>query len=872
MADKILHMTDKLRISQGYRPAYAKLLKKSGIPPESVIEADIYNLVDQPLYRKGNEKLWRFNPEKLPEIEAAFLQRIATVKPKIIVCSDPAIMGVLVKGDQRLGTLDKCRGGVYDYKGIPVIVTYPITAIHTHFDERLLEGEDATNKYEPYRVPSGNWILHRDWQKVGRFFHGKQRRLPEFVYSVTRSIDDCVAAKRFLLDCVLISVDIETGLYPTQITCVGYTGLHRTGVVRSFVFPFSDSSSPTGCFWDSELDHQIAWNIMAEINDSDILKTTQNGSYDASYFLKYRIPTLKWLLDSMYLWYAMYMELPKSLDFISSILLDNFQYWKDDIKGKENESDKFNMETYWRYNALDCYNTLFNTLYLCKLLMNDSGMQFNYADVWMRAMSGLKMSMRGMKADFRKRDQHRVDLEAERDAALARIRYLIADPEFNINSHEQKTSLLYDVLGAKPRNARGRYCDSKKPLKGQNAPSSGAIALKLIKTEHPIFNRIITALQDAMEPDKQISNVCNMKLFTDRFRTNFQPAGTETTRFSSKASNFWDGGNAQSIREQYRDWIVADPDCILMEVDYSQSDDVFIGYESQDPVKIAVIESGVDGHAVHGELFFGKPYDEIVAGKKAGDPLIIHPTTGIRQLSKRIVHGTNFQMAAMTLYTTMGREAVVAAAKLLGHHNADSWAQENLVHLCGQLMLKYRKKYKRLNRKEWYKDIFDQLKIYGTLTNAFGVTRRFLGDPNDNGTQREATAFIGQSDTAGNMNRSMYEIDWGYIQPHFRDAPNPSAHERPLKMDLESHGFRFMLQIHDSFVVQLSLNHPRWKEAAHNLLTVMERPVIIHGRQFSVKTESAFSFRWSKSEGEEWKGRDVSDLDRVVALAKQRRS
>ncbi len=106
-----------------------------------------------------------------------------------------------------------------------------------------------------------------------------------------------------------------------------------------------------------------------------------------------------------------------------------------------------------------------------------------------------------------------------------------------------------------------------------------------------------------------------------------------------------------------RDFLVADSNCILMDVDYSQSDDVFIGYEANDPIKIAVIESGVDGHAVHGELFFKKPYAEIVAGKRAGDPLIVHPLTGIRQLSKRIVHGTNFQMAAITLFMTMGRYA-----------------------------------------------------------------------------------------------------------------------------------------------------------------------------------------------------------------------
>jgi hypothetical protein len=160
------------------------------------------------------------------------------------------------------------------------------------------------------------------------------------------------------------------------------------------------------------------------------------------------------------------------------------------------------------------------------------------------------------------------------------------------------------------------------------------------------------------------------------------------------------------------------------------------------------------------------------------------------------------------------------------------------------------------------------LKKTNTLTNAYGVTRRFLGDPNDNGTQREATAFLGQSGTSGNMNRSMYEIDHGWIPKSFRDGPNPDALVRPLQMDYDSHGFRFMLQVHDSFLCQLDMTHPKWKEAAHNLLTVMNRPVIIHGRSVQVRTESELSFRWGDKKSIEWDGKDPYDLDRIVANLK----
>lgn len=874
---RVLYFTDKFGVSQGYEPAFTKMVNRAGIPRERIIIANINNLIDRPLIKYKNEKTLRFNPERKDKILHAVKVRVNAVKPTLIVCSDPAALGVFTNWDLRISTLDKCRGGVYFYEGIPVIITLPVTAIHRNIDERLVkDSDDEEVSYEPYRIPQGAWILARDWEKAARYFHGKERRLPKFQYSVTRSVADCFAARDWLADCVLISVDIETGCFPAQITCIGYTGLKPDGSVRTFVVPFYNEYTESGCFWEDENDHLVAYSVCRDINESKVLKVLQNGNYDASYFIRDLLGLENFVLDTMLLWYALYMELPKTLDFISSILLDCYQYWKDDIKGQEERDEiQGNHERYWRYNGLDTYYTLFNCLYLIKLLTKNPAMQFNYRDVWMRSVSALRLSMRGVKADFRRLDHHRNELSAQYEKAVSRLRYLIADPEFNVNSPAQKTSLLYDVLGATQRNAKGRPIGKGSKEK----PSSGAIALKAIKSEHPIFNYVVSALEAAMEPDKQMGNITGrwqedgsvkggIKFFTDRFRTCYGAAGTTSTRFSSKSSNFWDGTNAQNIRDSMRDFLVADPGCILMDVDYSQSDDVFMGYESNDPNKIEVIESGVDGHAVHGELFFKMPYDEIVAGKRAGDPRIIHPIYGVRQLSKRIVHGTNFQMAAITLFMTMGRDAVVAAAKLMGFGDAESFKNEQLINVCQMLMNAYRRKYPRLSAKEYYKEIADALKTKGALTNAFGITRRFLGDPTDNGTQREATGFIGQSDTAGNMNRTMYEIDHGYIPTHFRDGENPDRQEEPRKMDLQSHGFRFLLQTHDSFTAQLQLDHPRFEEAAHNLLHVMERPIIINGHTVRVRTEANFSFRWGKK-AIEWKRDKGVSLSDVVAQAMQ---
>src|SRR3546814_13922384 len=121
-------------------------------------------------------------------------------------------------------------------------------------------------------------------------------------------------------------------------------------------------------------------------------------------------------------------------------------------------------------------------------------------------------------------------------------------------------------------------------------------------------------------------------------------------------------------------------------------------------------------------------------------------------------------------------------------------------------------------------------------SNAFGIERTCLGDPKDSGTLREIAGYVGQSDTEGNMNRSQYEIDHGYIPANFRDGVNPDARDEPRKMDWKSHGFRFLLQTHDSSTVEVNLNHAKSQQEEINLLHVMESTCTIKGNHVGVKT------------------------------------
>src|SRR3546814_7320338 len=116
----------------------------------------------------------------MAQIKAAVERKIRATKPTLIACSDPVALGLFMNWDQRSATIDKTRGGVYDYDGIKVIIVTPITAINRQFDERMLKDDDGEDiQSEPYRIKNGAWILSRDWEKVGRYYQGKQRRSEE---------------------------------------------------------------------------------------------------------------------------------------------------------------------------------------------------------------------------------------------------------------------------------------------------------------------------------------------------------------------------------------------------------------------------------------------------------------------------------------------------------------------------------------------------------------------------------------------------------------------------------------------------------------------------------------------------------------------
>lgn len=805
----ILWLTKK-NFSSAQEFMISEAAKLVPLPVAEIAFHSINNYIPDLLVRKPKTKdKWIINEARRETFFEKLNFYIDNVCPKIIVINCPATLE-LVTG---YNSLDLCRGSVYIHRDIPCIVVDDVLKLHTvnHF----------------------SWLLNEDLKKVGRWLRDERRVEPKFSYTVcdNRNILDTMVNQ--CSSALLIATDIETS--HKFISCIGYSCLLPDGRILSYVVPFIDPTKPDACYWPTREEEEYAWKCVREVNANSVPKTQQGGQYDSAYHIKFRIPLHNYLLDSLHLFHSIWTEAPKKLNFISSVLLDHCQYWKDESKGEKKDENKneripqteIGMSLYWRYNALDCWHTLLDTIFLMRLIVGPrlTWALSNYnVEFSLQVGPALAGTMYGLRVDKRRQFAKRDAWGQDMKNALATLRIMVDDEDFNPNSPSQVASLIFDVLGAKPIKKRGKRLGKDR--------SVGEKVLENIKTQHPMYGMYIDQIWGTKKPKNNIAKYgpayvnedgkfAGMWLENGRWMYALSAAGTETGRFAGKSHHFWLGQAPQNVPEPVRDIAIADTGYFFFEADYSQSDAYYIAHEAEDEKYIATMLGDRDTHCVHVEFFFKRAYEEVYQGYKDKAFWVVDSLTGVRQNTKRIVHGSNFQMAGFTLYITMGHDAVMATATMLGHKNPHSWAPDIIYKFCQSLLDSYHILYPRL--RPWFKESLDDaIEAGNRVTCAFGRTRLFFGDMAANAAiQRELSAYYGQGGTSGAINRTLLDYYYG--------------------IDLEEQGIMFLTQTHDSILWQVPLDKV---DIARKLLTLMDQPCTIKGRTFTVPSEAKCGFSW----------------------------
>lgn len=547
------------------------------------------------------------------------------------------------------------------------------------------------------RTPEGPFVFRRFISKItqpGRWF--PQTR---FTWELWTPANSQALLDRFSTARIL-SVDIETyrGDVHRRIHCVGYCALFSDGTTHTVVVPFK-------CM--------LAHQFVRLLNASPAPKLFQNGMYDNLYFLRFGVPCANWLYDTQHLFHSWYSELPKRLDFITAFAVRQIRYWKDDSAGSE-----FNL---FEYNAKDCWATLMSW---CSLISEVPDWAINnYLQEFPLVFPCLHMEADGLTLNKAIFDKKRAESEAKLAVQQQKLEAWFG-AGFNPNSPVQCKKLL-KVLGM------------------GEVESADAKAMNAAAAAHPFNELIVSAILAYRKQAKLLSTYFVWeKFWNERLYYKSNPAGTETGRLASTESSFWTGLQIQNIPQgdAVKSWVECDTSWDgLAEGDYAQSEARCVGYMSGCTALIDLVESDKDYHSWNAHKFFGVAYESV------DKPL--------RNLAKRVNHGSNYNMGAQVLMETMGPKAVAEARTLLrlpGH-----WT---LIQVCQHLLKTYEQTYPEV-KKDWYDSIKRNIALSKKLVSPLGWTRYFFADPRTNKPALNAAVAHGpQNLSVGIINRVFYRI------------------------------------------------------------------------------------------------------------------
>lgn len=517
------------------------------------------------------------------------------------------------------------------------------------------------------RVPEGAFIAKRFISKLTapeKWYHQTA-----FTWEIWKPAKSEELLARFST-ARLLSVDIETYRDDElrRIRCVGYCALFGDGTTHSVVVPFQEP---------------LAVEFVRKLNATEVPKLFQNGMYDNAYFMRWAAPVTGWLHDTLHFFHSWYAELSKDLGFITAFCVRDVRYWKDDSYGSE-----FDL---YEYNARDCWATL--NAYLSMITEAPAWAHTNYLKEFPSVFPCLHMEIDGLKVNKERFEYNKSAAEIK----LAKHAKNLAEwihPKFNPRSPVQVKNLL-KVLGM------------------GNVESSDAKALNAAAAVHPFNELVISEIIAYREQAKLLSTYFVWeKFWNERLHYKTNPAGTESGRFASTESNYWCGLQIQNVPggHDVKDWIECDAGWDgFGEGDYSQSEARCVGYMSGCTSLINLVESDKDYHSWNAHQFFGVPYEQV--DKK------------LRNLSKRVNHGSNYNMGASVLLDTMGPKSVAEARNLLKLP-----AKWTLIQVCQHLLQTYEKTYPEVKR-DWYDSIKRQIRLTKKLVSPLGWTRYFFADP-----------------------------------------------------------------------------------------------------------------------------------------------
>lgn len=612
-------------------------------------------------------------------------------------------------------------------------------------------------------TPTGEFITKRYLRKLTH--RDEWFKSSEFTWQLCDELSVAGCYEKFQT-ADIIAIDIETSRgQPSTILCVSYCAVWYDSsggfTTHSIVLPFSNLD------W-------VKW--VRKFNQLPQPKVFQNGLFDNLHFLRFGCPVTNYLLDTLDLFHSWYSELPKTLGYITLFLLRDAYYWKDEAKTGDPHQ-------FYQYNAKDSWATANSVL----ALLSECGPWTleNYKEKFPIVPLCLAANFEGLRYDLKLVDKedpnslYNIQLAIVQEN-LRSLQAKVGNPNFNPGSWQQ-IRRLFEILVGKKNADRIEKTDEK--------------ARNKIGKMHPLNQMLMDEVNKYKEAQKLVGTYLGAHLWAnDRLLYSLRPSATDTNRLACSQSSFeysFIGGKSEKFGAQIQNQpeynkqvIISDEGFLLGEADNEQSEAYCLGYISGDEGLIGTLTSGNDFHSVNIERFFGVSYDEVwdqIKGKTKNKPL--------RDLSKRVNHGTAYVMGAMVLLETMGLENVVKAQILLGLPSS-----MRPVEVCEYLLSRYHTAYPGV-KTDFYEWVKSYVKQNSKLVSALGWTRFCFGDPGKNSRHFKAlVAHVPQNLSVSIINRGMLRVFREIQLANWRD-------------------FRIKAQIHDSVLFQYRIGREdlAWK-------------------------------------------------------------
>lgn len=617
------------------------------------------------------------------------------------------------------------------------------------------------------------WIIRQDLTRILEESNSPCLDLPKNRLIIAPSLDQVMSYLEECKEADVIAADIE--VVNKDVACISLC--HEPD--RAISIPFR---CQTGSYWSLEHEPEV-WLKLSKVLESRPI-AGQNIAFDAG-FLHYKHGIrVNIAHDTMVAHAIAYPDLPKGLDFITSVYTRE-PYYKND--GKEWFKFGGSDESFWIYNAKDSL-TCFIAL---PRLLNDLSRMGNL-ETYKRQVSiieplvylqtlGILVDTEGTLRLSQETDTKIKELSSEFDK-MARENGVSG---LNLASPKQLMSYFYMTLGHHTYTNEGRPTTDDTAL--TRLANKGCREAKLLKGIRHYTKLKNTYFDMVLDPD-------------NRLRCSMNPVGTVTGRLSSSKTIFGTGMNQQNQPRAMRLFLLADPGHMVIEVDLSQAENHIVAYIAPDLLMQRAFEEGVDIHRQTAGLLFGIPPEEV--SDEPGSCSIGDGAHSQRYWGKTANHSLNYGLGFRSF--SLRFEIPERESKILVN--------------------RYRSVYSGI--RNYWAWVEESLRKSRTITNPMGRRRLFL-DRWGSKLFEAAYAHIPQSTVADVINERGLALV--YRDGAFR-------------------AFKLLTQIHDSIVLEvpLSTGFEYISNGLSKLKKSLETPLLWRGKSFVLPAEAKIGLNFGQ--------------------------